>query len=287
MPLITFSVNIIIDNITIEATEINFSSIKHILETYSSFLKDEELKYGNIGTFKYIEWKENLLAFSKEVIVLNNEVKSNVTFEDIFDFLEIKYFKQDDNYYLPTMIINNLKDFGNYLQIDFLGKNSISPLIENNKLYIITTNYVVFDRLYSPNEVILSKEVDNTKNIEVNELPNKIIIQLLKTYKIGNIKYFTFDEKVTQDSTNTFIVIFKNSNMNLIFVQNYSPDFNGNDWERFSISNDIAQKVANKLNLKIYYIPFIQLPLDSPGLVIFSPPETWNEIKKILEGEVK
>ncbi|MCD6105431.1 MAG: DUF4941 domain-containing protein [Thermosipho sp. (in: Bacteria)] len=289
IPFSSFSFNIIIDDITINSSEVNFSTVEKILDTYSSYLNDDEkITIGSIGSFDYIEWHNKLIAFSNEIVVLNNDAKKNISIEDVLDFFDIKYFKDEmENYFLATMIINDLQDFGTYFQIDYLGKNSIFTLIENGNFYLISSKYVYFDKLYSPNEIILSKKISNTNDIVVNELHKKIIIQLIQTYKITNIKFFSFEEKVSEYDSNTFIVVFKNSNSNLIFIRNYSPDFNGNDWQRFSISNDIAKKISSTYNFKIYYIPFIQLPLDAPGIVIFTSFENWEKIKNFLEGEIK
>lgn len=284
-----FSFNIIIDDITIEASEVNFSVVKKILETYSSFLNDEKINFGSLGSFSYIEWHDKLVAFSNEVVVLNDSAQQNIFIDDVLDFFEINYFKDDNGtYYLATMVINDLKDFGSYFQIDYLGKNSISTIIDNDNFYIISLKYVYFnEKIYLPNEVIFTKKIQNTIDIAFNDLPNRIIIQLIQTYKISNIKFYSFSEKVIGYDPNTLVVIFNNSESNLIFVRNYSPDFNGNDWQRFSLSTSIAKKISSKFNFKIYYIPFIQLPLDAPGIVIFTSNDNWEEIKKFIEGEIK
>lgn len=288
LPLSLFSFNIFIDDITINASNVNFSVVEKILDIYSAYLNDDEkITTGSIGSFDYIQWHNKLIAFSNEIVVLNDDAKKNISIEEVLDFFEIKYLKDNENYFLATMIINDLKDFGTYYQIDFLGKNSISTLIENENFYLVSSKYVYFDKLYKPNEIILSKKISNSNEVVVNELYKKIIIQLVQTYKISKIKYFSFEDKVNEYDANTLIVVFKNSDANLIFIRNYSPDFYGNDWQRFSISNDIAKKISLNYNLKIYYIPFIQLPIDAPGIVIFTSFENLQKIKNFLEGEIK
>lgn len=282
-----FSFNIIIDDITIEASSINFYVTKKILETYSTLLNDEKIAFGSLGTFQYIEWKDKLVVFTKDVVVLNDTAVKDITFDDLFDFFEIKYLRKDENYYLASMLIKNLEDIGTYLQIDYLGTNSLSTYLSNNILYLVSKGYVYYERLYSPNEIIFSKKVENTKSIELNELPKRIIIQLLKTYKIESIKYFTFNEKIENYNSNDLVIIFKDSPLNYVFIRNYSPDFNGNDWELFSTSNTFAKKLSKQFNLKLYYVPFIQLPLDAPGIVIFTSSENWEKIKDYLEGDEK
>lgn len=283
-----FSFEIIFEQHTIKATEINFQTVEQILVEYSNYLEIDNVSTGTIGSFRYIEWNDKFLSFSNNVFVLGETAVENPTFDKIFDFFEINYLKENDKYNFAEMLINDIKDFGNYIQIDFYGKNLIRLTEESSNINVLSDGLVYFNKnLYKKNQIIFSKNFDSRYKVEINTLPGRTIIQFIKEHNIEKIVVKMFGEKIKNYDSKTLLLVFNNSNLNAVFIPTYSPELNGNDWQVFSISEKFGKLVAEKFNLNVYYLTFVDVPKDVPSIVIFTSKRYFDEILKYLEGEIK
>lgn len=288
LALNSFSEIIKFDNYTLNATNINFETVEEILEKYSKFLSTSEISTGTIGSFNYIEWEDKIIYFSKNVVVLGENALDNPNFDDIFNFFNIKYLKKENEYNFAEMVITKVEDFGSYLQFDYLGKNFIDIEATDNAINIISKGLIYFkDNLYEPGSILLTKNIDSSYKTELNILPKRTIVQFIKEYNIKNIIVKLFGEKIEKYDSKSFAIIFKDSNINAVFVPNYSPDFSGNDWKVFSISDKFGKLVSKKFNLKLFYVPFVQVPKDLPAIVIFTSQNSWKQISEFVEGELQ
>ncbi|QTA37611.1 DUF4941 domain-containing protein [Thermosipho ferrireducens] len=282
---ISLGVTINIGKLSVEATEVNYNTIVEILQLYTSQLSLQKISLGEVGTFKYVEWNDHLLAVSNDVFVFDGAVVKEIDFQKIFDFFEIKYLKEGDNINLVTMYIEKLTDYSNLIQIDYLGKNNLETFLNNNTLYIKTDGYTYMNRLYVPGEVVYTHKYENANSFEENFLPNRTIIQIYTNWEVKKYVFKSLGDTITNLDSDSFVVFYVNSTMNAVFVRNYSPDFGGSDWERYAFSKNVAENLATKFKFKLFYVPFIQLPIENPGIVIYGPEETWEEVKKYLKGD--
>ncbi|ONN28132.1 hypothetical protein XJ44_00250 [Thermosipho affectus] len=285
--IISFAFNISYGGRSIKIEEIDFDSTYALLNDYSNFLRVESPSTGAISSFKYIEWKGKFVSFSRNVLVLDEKPVEEVSIEDIFKFFDIPFRKDEKSYRLPDMIISKVVDFRSYIQFDYNGEYKLEISKNEDLLKVYSQGLIYYDdSLFEKGAIIFSKKIDLNFEMEINKLPGRVIIQFFREYNIDNLIVKVFGEKIDSYDSKSFALVFKDSNLNIIFVPNYSPDFDGKDWKIFSISEKIGKVTSKRFKLKIYYLPFVQLPKDLPGIIIFAPKETWNDIKKFIEEEI-
>ncbi|ABR31601.1 hypothetical protein SU69_08905 [Thermosipho melanesiensis] len=273
---------------TCNIVKIDFESIYNLLNEYSSFLNFDMPSTGTISSFKYIEWKGKFISFSNNVVVLDEEAYTKISFDDILNFFGIRYIVIGNTYQLAEMLIEKVSDFGGYIQIIYFGKDLLNISKVEGSIVVNVNGLVYFEgKLYKNGDRLFVKKVDGNFEVEINKIPGRIIIQFVKEYEINNLIIKLFGEKITSYDSKSFALIFKDSKLNTVFVGNYTPDFSGNDWNVFSISDKFGKLIAERFNLKIRYLSFVQLPKDLPGIVIFTPSNIWKEIEKFLQEEIE
>ncbi|ACB08538.1 DUF4941 domain-containing protein [Thermotoga sp. RQ2] len=260
-----FSVTLLAETITLDATLLNFDDLLQLLEIHSRVFDVTPPSTGTVGSMRYLEYNGHVLANVEDLYILDNsKLPSPGVPVETLKLFGVDYIQTGDGVEIITCRVNSIEEMGRTIVVYFEGEKNFDVEQTQDSVRIIAKDWLLFRGVVKmPEEVLYEKE--NVRIERTAESDGQFRI-LLSAESVGKYVVKPFGERV--DPYEKDVVFLVGYGDGRIIVRSFSKDLNGLDLPAYSESLKLARKMANELGYKLEECPVYDIPVGVIGMIV-------------------